>query len=235
MIIFWRLILAHLLADFTFQSNSIALWKRKNVWGGIIHSLIFIVSGLALCFPYLNEIWISIDGLHFQGWFCLLLLGVFHFIEDEWRVYSIGRGSPDNLLFFLFDQIIHLSFIFILAPQMIFDHSGLILPEKIIFLSIMFVLVTHFTTVFVYYIERIFRRPQEIDSFSHGKYYFMAERIVLAGSFLLPGWWWLGFILLWLLRLGLFYWKKEYDFSWGDLIVGNIFAIIFGGIIKVFF
>lgn len=228
MTIFWRLILAHFLADFTFQSNQIASWKRENVWGGIIHSLIFTLAGVFLCFPYLNEIWISLNGIHFQGWFCLFLLGAFHFIEDEWRIYSISRGSPDNFFFFLFDQIIHLSFIFIFSPQGIADSNKLFISDKIIFLLIILILVTHFTTVLVHYIEKLFRSSNQSDSFSYGKYYFMGERIVLAASFLLPGWWWVLFVVGWLVSLVFYYWEKEYDFSWGNLIIGNCLAIIFG-------
>ena len=37
MVIFWRLLLGHLLADFTFQSNFINAWKRKSIWGMLGH------------------------------------------------------------------------------------------------------------------------------------------------------------------------------------------------------
>ena len=39
MAIFWRLILAHFLADFTFQTNAVASWKRQSVWGMAVHVL----------------------------------------------------------------------------------------------------------------------------------------------------------------------------------------------------
>ena len=63
--IFWRLVLAHLLADFTFQTDFIAKWKRESIFGGLIHSFIFFVCASLLCFARLHELaraaWIGKD------------------------------------------------------------------------------------------------------------------------------------------------------------------------------
>ena len=35
--IFWRLVLGHLIGDFTLQTNYIAAWKRRSVLGMVVH------------------------------------------------------------------------------------------------------------------------------------------------------------------------------------------------------
>src|SRR3989339_1553959 len=129
--IFWRLVLAHLLADFTLQTNFIAAWKRKNVWGVLAHSMVFFLCATALCFDYLADTWIQFNShIVIQGWMAILLLTMFHFLEDEWRVWTIQRwSSPDSFLFFIWDQFIHYVLIFVASPQ----QNGFY-PEKTVLL-----------------------------------------------------------------------------------------------------
>src|SRR4051812_43217922 len=112
MIIFWRLVLAHILGDFTLQFNAIAHWKRHSKWGMAVHVLTHpIVSG-ALTWPFLGRVWIETRWLHLPGWLCVLLIGFFHYLEDEWRVWSIQKtGAPDSTVFFFWDQAVHLAVI----------------------------------------------------------------------------------------------------------------------------
>jgi hypothetical protein len=226
--IFWRLVLAHFLTDFTLQTNAMAAWKRKSVWGGAAHSLVFLVTGSILCFHSLGDTWtIFLNCLALPGWAALALLTLSHFLEDEWRVKCIKvRKTADSFGFFLWDQAIHLLLIFVftpcLAPQP---------PEKWAMLAILFVLTTHFTTIFVYYIDKDFFGYTRL--LIQEKYYAMAERLVTGLAVLLPGWWSVAFVVVWLTRVVVRRSSRKYDFSWFSIIAGNTLALLFGLIARL--
>jgi len=186
MIIFWRLILAHLLTDYTFQTNRIAEWKRKSVTGVAVHSFIFLVLALALTWQYLGETWWKFSGLA-----SVILLSVIHFIEDQYRVWTIKRkDSPDNIMFFLWDQFIHVVFIFMLAP---YDRE--IIGEKVIFILVLVIVLTHMASILMFYMERSFYELEHSITGLKKKYYLITERLVVFLSMLLPSPWWALFVL----------------------------------------
>ena len=71
--IFWRLILAHLLADFTFQTDHIAAWKRRSAWGTFIHSTFQLLTSVALTLTRLGETWVR-EPVLLGGWTCIGLV-----------------------------------------------------------------------------------------------------------------------------------------------------------------
>jgi hypothetical protein len=107
-------------------------------------------------------------------------------VEDWWRVYTIFKyGMPDNTVFFFWDQIIHYSVIFAVAPlAMAGVASTGFFPERWPVLGCLFVMVTHTCTVLVYFIEKDLYGA-EFPGFDE-KYLAMAERLVLAMCFLFP-------------------------------------------------
>jgi hypothetical protein len=222
--IIWQLVLAHLLADFTFQTNVIADWKRRSSIGGVIHSGIFFVCAAVICYPVLGTVWVQpLPGLALSGWATLLLLSTLHFIEDAWRVWTIQTlHSPDSFFFFMLDQFIHLSFIVALAPK---DAGGEIQPWVMI--AILVILITHFSTVFIYFMEKdMFGNS---DLLSNNKYYFMAERLFIAGALQLPGLAALGSVLgIWAAHAVFYRVRKQDRFSLFSAIVGNVMALSFG-------
>ena len=63
--------------------------------------------------------WVQTRWFHLDGWICVGFLALFHWLEDEWRVWSIQQtGSPDSTLFFLWDQVVHLTMILAFAPTL---------------------------------------------------------------------------------------------------------------------
>ncbi|MDI6757404.1 MAG: DUF3307 domain-containing protein [Endomicrobiia bacterium] len=220
--LFWRLILAHFVGDFTLQTNKIAKWKRESVWGVLFHSLIFFALGALLTFHRANEIWVEILALKLGGWMCLVILTALHYLEDNWRVWTISRfNSPDSFGFFLWDQFIHYLMIFIFTPL---DAS--ITPERWVIVAIIYVLVGHFMTIFIYYIEKDVLGQAVIRT--DLKYYSIIERLAIVSLFLLPGNWWLFMIALWILKSIIYGVKKIYDFSWIHIALNYTFAIIMG-------
>ena len=224
MVILWRLLFGHFLADFTFQSNYINSWKRTSNWGMVAHCAIHPLFYFLFTFPFINEYWISNPLFQIKGWACILIVFAAHYIEDQWRVFTIFKyNTPDNTLYFIWDQVIHYAVIFAVIPLgQLGSTSMTLFPEKWPILGCLFVLATHACTVFVYFIEKdLYKR----DRFPHDreKYFSMAERLVLALCFMLPGMLWLS-AALW---LGVMYFvraKRKLNLSWFSFYLGGAIA-----------
>lgn len=189
MVIFWRLILAHLLTDYTFQSNKIAIWKRKNAVGVLVHSLIFLVISTILTWKYIFETWVR-----FPGWACILLLFVIHFVEDYYRETSIKKSDvSDSIIFFTWDQFIHFLIVYLVSPV----NKGVVFEEKTIILLILAVVVTHFSSILVYYIEQFFLGKVDAALRLKNKYYLIVERFLVFVLLILPGAWAALAVVLW--------------------------------------
>lgn len=228
--IFWRLILAHLITDFTLQTNFIAKWKREAVWGCLAHAMVFMLCAGIICRGYLTETWVMIGpNIIIYGWMAILFLTIFHFLEDQWRIWTIQKlNSPDSFPFFLWDQFIHIIFIFVLFPL-----KGNIFPEKWVLLAIIFVLATHFTTIFIYYIEKgIYGRAELTPK---KKYFYMFQRLLLCSAILLPGKWFLSFIIIIICNEIIVRTNKKTRFSLVNGLLGNSLAILFGFIARIVF
>lgn len=156
MLIFWRLVFGHFLADFTLQSNRVNELKRDSHAGMLIHCLTHPLCYILLTFPYLSDVWIRILGVPIHGWTAITLITLIHYAEDVWRVHNIKRvGLPDNTLYLIWDQVIHLSAIFVFfgtdAGQ---EDWHTLIPEAWPVLGTLAVLSTHFSVVFIYFIEK---------------------------------------------------------------------------------
>ncbi|MDE2038941.1 MAG: DUF3307 domain-containing protein [Elusimicrobia bacterium] len=227
MLIFWRLLFGHLLADFTFQSNFINRWKRGSLWGMLAHCAMHPLCYLLLTWPFLRQPWIHLGSFSLSGWACIAVVFAVHFAEDQWRVFTIFRyNTPDNTLYFIWDQLIHYAIIFAVIPVGLHDSNAALIPEKWPVLGCLFVLVTHACTVLVYFIEkdlygRLFPEVQE-------KYFTMGERLVLAMIFLLPGNLWPLLALGWLSLMRWLRARRVADLSWLSFSIGAAMAIVCG-------
>jgi hypothetical protein len=227
MVIFWRLLFGHLLADFTFQTDFVNRWKRSSLLGMLVHCATHPICYLALTWPYLRETWVSAGPLGVPGWACIALVFVTHFLEDQWRVFTIFRYNlPDNTLYFIWDQIIHYAIIFAVIPSAVAGANNQLIPELWPVLGCLFVIVTHACTVAIYFVEkdlydRVFPAFQE-------KYAGIAERLVLALCFLVPGHSWPLLALIW---LSLMHWTRSrrfLDLSWLSFYIGGVVAVLCG-------
>lgn len=219
MIIFWRLLLAHLLTDFTFQTDKIAEWKRKSIYGVIAHSSIFLILSLVLTWEYLGQTWWKFSGL-----VSIILLFILHFLEDQYRIWSIRKSnSQDNVLFFLWDQFIHIILMFLLSPSV----DGKFVEEKYVFLLILVICVTHMTSILVYYLEQAVYGNESTAGRLRNKNYLIAERFAILMCLLLPGFWWASSaaVLLLLLLLNK---KLKLEFTKLNIIAGYALVILAG-------
>jgi len=227
MIIFFRLILAHLLTDFTLQFDQIALWKRRNVVGVLVHSLIFLVIGLVLTWNYLTDIWVKF----LPGWLCLILISISHFLEDYYRVLNIKKSNStttDSVFFFFWDQFIHIGLIFLLSPINVTGNK----IEPVVIISILAVFVTHFISILIYYLEQSVYGYEQVSYRLKYKYYLILERLFMFIFLLLPGKWWIISIVIWIVYRIL---QKKLDLNFTKLnIVISIISVIIAGLIGRF-
>lgn len=118
--IFYYLILAHLLGDFVFQPTKLVLWKRRTYVGTLTHSFIHFVISFVLLLPIISN-----------GYFWLLyvILGInfVHFWIDEAKInYDLKHDK--KVTPFLVDQLLHL-FVILIAYFFIKDVK-IVLPEN---------------------------------------------------------------------------------------------------------
>ncbi|MDO8804104.1 MAG: DUF3307 domain-containing protein [Elusimicrobiota bacterium] len=226
MIIFWRLLLSHLLADFTLQFDIVNRIKREHMWGMLIHCLTHFVVSAALTWHYLPDIWFSIGPLGVNGWWALALMLAAHFAVDELRLYSMKTlHYRDNTVSFLADQLLHFYVLFLISPIVI-PEPGLLLGEKWAAIACMLVLVTHFTSVLIYFVEKdLFGK-----AFPHfdEQYFLIFERVVLWAFFFAAGYWWIPFALAWIFQLFYLRRKRILDMSRVNVWLSVAITIVLG-------
>lgn len=225
--IFWRLILSHLLSDFTLQTDWVARAKRNSWRGMLVHSGTHLLLMLLLTAPWLKSDWVSLGGFTIKGWAAVLLIFAIHHGADFWRVFTISRlKTADGLLHFLWDRFIHVGVIFAFSPIVGFTRAGSLVPEPWVVLACLFVCVTHFSTVLLYYVEKRLY-GQSFPPFDV-KYMSMAQRLVLWLFFLLPGYHWVPVLILWGGYTEYLRRRRIVDFSRAGLYIGLALTVFFG-------
>ncbi len=230
--IFWRLCFSHLLADFTLQTNWINSMKRKSYLGVIIHVFIHIITTFLILLPYINVVWFNFFGLKLKGYQMILIISLTHFVIDQLRVYVINNKIyPDNTISFLADQALHFYFIFFFSPfgNVLPDFSG----EKVIMVLTFLVIVSHTTTIFIYYIERDLNNIP-FPSFDQ-KYFMIFERIIIWAFFLLKGWLWIFFLFAWILQLWYFKKKKIIDITNMNFYLSVLISVCCGLVSRYYY
>lgn len=226
MIIFWRLFLSHLLGDFTLQFDIVNRLKRKKVIGMLIHCFTHFVTATILCYSYLETVWLDWGFVKINGWVSIFLLVIFHFIVDELRINSMKKlGYRDNTIMFLLDQFLHIYVIFLLAPIDGFSNAKF-LTEKWVGLISIFVIISHATTVLIYFIEKDLHQ-KGFPGFDE-KYFLIFERIVLWALFLVKGYWWIPFMIAWIIQIFYIRRKRILDLSALNIYISIIITLIFG-------
>lgn len=226
MVIFWRLVLAHLLADFTLQLDVVNRLKRRSVWGMAVHCLTHLAATVALTWQWLPDTWFTLWGAEVPGWAAVLLMLGVHFVVDQLRVYSMKALKwRDNTASFLADQFLHLYVLFMISPVEV-GGAGLLGGETWPALAAMLVLVAHFTTVLVYFVEKDLFGKQ-FPAFDE-KYFLIFERVVLWAFFFAQGRWWLPFAALWAAQLFYIRRKRIMDLSAANVWLSVLSAVLAG-------
>ncbi len=101
-----NLLVAHFLADFTFQPQWLAAFKKRYWWGVLLHAFIHFAVMAALLFPFLK--WPS-------AWMAIALIAVSHLGIDREKIRLSERHRMHPLLMYLADQLLHFVILLLVA------------------------------------------------------------------------------------------------------------------------
>lgn len=220
MMIFWRLVLAHFISDFTLQTNLVASWKRVSWKGMAIHIMTHPIAMAVLLWPHLGDVWYSTPWFAVPGWLVILLITVTHWIEDEWRVRLIRTGWPDSTGLLLWDQFVHIAILFAIAPRSA-GQPG----EPWVGVVLCAVLLTHMVSVLIFFLENDGGTNSTV--LVRHKYRFMAERAAGAALLCLPGAWGIlgGFYVI---GWGTIAWNRRKTYTQMHVVVGAVSTLVLG-------
>ena len=103
---------------------------------------------------------------------------------------------------------------------------GLLMGEKWVAISAMLVLVAHFTTVLIYFVEKDLG-GKDFPHFDE-KYFLIFERLVLWAFFFAAGYWWIPFALAWVLQLFYIKRKRIMDMTRVNVWMSVIITLVLG-------
>jgi hypothetical protein len=182
------MLLSHLIGDYLLQTDALARWKSRSVWGVVVHGVLVTLATWLCSLPFVS------------GWWpYALIIGALHALIDLGRVKA-GRVSPAIELFlFMGDQVAHgvvmvlmLRWSGWLAPRPAHTALGIWLQEGHRMALIMgYVLLSNPAWVLVHFLVKGMGAVSKSMPGRPGeKYLGMVERgliatLVLAGQFLL--------------------------------------------------
>jgi len=104
--LFYRLLLAHIIADFPLQTNQIFKIKTNTEWGVLIHTLIVLIFSILFAFPYLEDPKVII---------VLLVIFLSHTLIDKLKMEYSKKIKNQSIRILLLDQALHIAIIAILT------------------------------------------------------------------------------------------------------------------------
>ncbi|MGB6370490.1 MAG: DUF3307 domain-containing protein [Atribacterota bacterium] len=106
MFLFYRLLLAHIIADFPMQTNQIFKVKMNTEWGVLIHTLIVLIFSIFFTFPYLEDPKVVI---------ILLVIFLSHTVIDKLKMEYSKKTKNQSIRILLLDQALHIAIIVVLT------------------------------------------------------------------------------------------------------------------------
>ena len=106
MFLFYRLLLAHIIADFPLQTNQIFKVKTNTEWGVLIHTLIVLIFSILFTFPYLENPKVII---------ILLIIFLSHTVIDKLKLEHSKKTKNQSIRILLLDQALHTTIIAVLT------------------------------------------------------------------------------------------------------------------------
>jgi len=234
MFLFWRLLLAHLTADFLLQTNGIFKIKVKYSWGVLLHGSIAGLCGFLFALPYLhNRIVIAF----------LVISWVVHIFQDKAKIIINLHVERNNLWTFLFDQLLHVSVAAVIAvgcfkvnpdpfPACLSRLEKIYNDPKLVMVAIWLIVLTYGMFVLQEYIKKTIKGDKKEGVTFPGllmKYYGIGSRAVIGlGIFLAGAYGQAWYILPLLMFLAGFILVKNGKMGVLDYRISGIAAVLIG-------
>lgn len=141
LVVFLKLLFAHILGDFVFQTKSMVDKRKENVAYLFLHVFIHAVLLFIFFYTELKTYWISIAFITFS-----------HLAVDSLKIGLESKFANKSLLFFCADQLLHVS---VLAAVVLYNFgiptwdSNLISTTKALLYSIALLLITVVSPIFL--------------------------------------------------------------------------------------
>jgi hypothetical protein len=228
MILFWRLVLAHVVADFPLQTDAVFALKTRKKWGVLLHGACFGLTCILFTTPFLKSAAV---------WSGLAFLWLSHIAIDKAKLVLIGRGQRDHLGYFLLDQALHIGAIALVGlflnhvprvTSLAADSAVSIGQFK---LGVVYIISVWASPLFCFYTRAAFS-PQNDDFKAQQPVLWRilgyVERGMLTAAVVQGG----GLLFLvpviFFPRIGLAFFTRKREFSLWELILGSVIAIAVG-------
>jgi len=106
MFLFYRLLLAHIIADFPMQTNQIFKVKMNTKWGVLLHSSIVLIFSILFAFPYLENLIVII---------IIITIFLSHTVIDKIKMEYSKKTKNQSIRILLLDQALHIAIIAVLT------------------------------------------------------------------------------------------------------------------------
>ncbi len=106
MFLFYRLLLAHIIADFPMQTSQIFKVKTNTEWGILIHTLIVLIFSILFTFPYLEDPKVII---------IIIIIFLSHTVIDKLKMEYSKKTKNQSIRILLLDQALHIAIIAVLT------------------------------------------------------------------------------------------------------------------------
>ncbi len=106
MFLFYRLLLAHIIADFPMQTSQIFKVKTNTEWGILIHTLIVLIFSILFTFPYLEDPKVII---------IIIIIFLSHTVIDKLKMEYSKKTKKQSIRILLLDQALHIAIIAVLT------------------------------------------------------------------------------------------------------------------------
>jgi hypothetical protein len=241
MFIFYRLLLAHLLAEFPLQFDLIYRLKITRLTGIWLHSFIFFIIGIFLLIP-----WWTV----YRFWLFMIFLLLTHYAIDRLKIVLYRRYQVDNLGVFLLDQIAHIGCMSIVFFIGLDEKLRYHLPirnnvvtviyqdNQIILIFIGYLFATFGSSFLVYYLEKLLFASRSEKGFltTTEKYYTIFGGILITTFAWIKGYYYLFIPLVPISQWYLFSLRKDAQQKAPTifaLITNATVAIIAGLILRI--
>jgi len=234
---FWTLLLAHIIADFPLQTDTIYRLKTRYTWGVLPHVFICTVINTLALLPYLQNI---------NTWIAIVFLAAVHIVLDRTKISVSEKIARDNFIQFSIDQFLHILSIWLAAVWLnhtidvsSYQVSNILANRQLMIQLVALIFATFAGVPIVFYAIKYWRHHLSEPAHDDVQYPTFLRRV--PGHFerflstlcvIWGGWWWLLAVGVFIPRI-ILNWKEDRSAGIVSAITGFIICLCCGLAVKI--